>query len=224
MSIYAKLSKVQAELKAPKSQVNKFGGYNYRSCEDILEAVKPLLAKNELTLVLSDDVVQLGDRFYVKATAKIYDLTSDCEPIVVSAMAREEEIKKGMDGSQITGASSSYARKYALNGLFNIDDQKDSDATNTHGKETKIKEDRTTKEIKEDRTTNEESAMQLSSYPETITDEQKAEMKKLGVNIPNVLQLLNLPDIDTMSELQAHQIIEKKKQYLEKAKQQEANK
>ena len=134
MSIYAKLSKVQAELKAPKNQKNTFGGYNYRSCEDILEAVKPLLAKNELALVLSDEVVQLGDRYYVKAIAKLFDITSDSEPIVVSAMAREEETKKGMDGSQITGASSSYARKYALNGLFNIDDQKDSDITNKNDK------------------------------------------------------------------------------------------
>ena len=192
---------MQAELKAPKNQVNKFGGYNYRSCEDILEAVKPILVKNGLTLILSDDVVQLGDRFYVKATAKIYDVKEpQREPIIATALAREEDTKKGMDGAQITGASSSYARKYALNGLFNIDDQKDSDITN-NGKD----------EPKE--------ASELSSYPETITDEQKAEMKKLGVNIPNVLHLLNLPDIDTMSELQAHQIIEKKKQYIAKANQ-----
>ena len=201
MDILEKLSNVQAELKAPKGQWNDFGKYYYRSCEDILEAVKPLLNKNKLMLLLTDEVEHIGDKNYVKATAKIYDLQEpQREPIIATALAREDETKKGMDGAQITGASSSYARKYALNGLFNIDDQKDSDITN-NGKD----------EPKE--------ASELSAYAGTITDEQKAEMKKLSVNIPNVLQLLNLPDIDTMSELQAHQIIEKKKQYIAKANQ-----
>lgn len=133
MNIYEKLSAIQTELKAPKSQFNKFGGYNYRSCEDILEAVKPLCAKYKTTLVLEDEIVSIGTRYYVKATARLYDNDPQDQghiAVKAEACAREEESKKGMDGSQVTGASSSYARKYALNGLFSIDDAKDSDATN----------------------------------------------------------------------------------------------
>ena len=119
---------IQSELKAPKTQVNKFGGYKYRKAEDILEAVKPLLAKQKCTLIITDDIVLVGNRIYVKATATIKNEKGECE--TSTGWAREEETKKGMDASQITGASSSYARKYALNGLFAIDDNADSDATN----------------------------------------------------------------------------------------------
>ncbi len=126
-----KLIEVQAALKAPKSQRNSFGGYNYRSCEDILEAVKPLLSERGLTLTLSDEPVACGGRVYIKSTAS---LTDGGEAVAVTAYAREAEAKKGMDESQITGTASSYARKYALNGLFLIDDTKDADATNDHGK------------------------------------------------------------------------------------------
>lgn len=134
MNIYEKLSAIQTELKAPKNQFNKFGGYNYRSCEDILEAVKPLCAKYKTTLVLEDEIVSIGTRYYVKAIARLYDNDPQDQghiAVKAEAYAREEESKKGMDGSQVTGASSSYARKYALNGLFSIDDAKDSDTTNT---------------------------------------------------------------------------------------------
>lgn len=134
MSIYEKLSAIQAKLKAPKNQFNSFGNYNYRSCEDILEGVKPLLLEFNLTQTISDEIVLIGNRYYVKATVTITDL-EDLREISVSAYAREEESKKGMDGSQVTGSCSSYARKYALNGLYAIDDSKDSDATNTHGKD-----------------------------------------------------------------------------------------
>lgn len=119
---------IQSELKAPKSQFNKFGGYKYRKAEDILEAVKPLLNKQKCTLIITDDVVLIGNRIYVKATATIKNEKGECE--TTNGWAREEETKKGMDGSQITGASSSYARKYALNGLFAIDDNADYDTTN----------------------------------------------------------------------------------------------
>lgn len=119
------LQEIQKELKVPKGHRNTFGNYNYRNCEDILEAVKPLLG--ESVLILRDEVVQIGDRYYVKATALFYDkeLEEGCE--FVTAYARESEEKKGMDSAQITGAASSYARKYALNGLFLIDDTKDAD-------------------------------------------------------------------------------------------------
>lgn len=117
------LNKIQKELKAPKGQRNSFGNYNYRSCEDIVEAVKPLLGK--ATLTIADEIIHIGDRYYVKATAT---LSEGEKSISVSAFARESEDKKGMDSAQITGATSSYARKYALNGLFAIDDTKDADS------------------------------------------------------------------------------------------------
>lgn len=129
MEIYKKLLAIQSELKAPKSQYNNFGKYKYRNCEDILESLKPLLTKNEAVVTISDEIITVGQRFYLKATAKIFD-TQTGESIETTAYAREEETKKGMDGSQLTGCSSSYARKYALNGLFSIDDTKDSDFSN----------------------------------------------------------------------------------------------
>lgn len=157
MNIYEKLLKAQVELKAPKGQYNSFGKYKYRSCEDILEALKPVLDKFKLTLFISDEIIEVGGSYklekkdetvetvgrkYVKATITLVNIEKPDEQIQVSALAREEETKKGMDGSQITGASSSYARKYALNGMFMIDDTKDSDSTNTHGKEEKTEAER----------------------------------------------------------------------------------
>lgn len=129
---------IQSELKAPKSQFNKFGGYKYRKAEDILEAVKPLLNKQKCTLTITDDIVMVGNRIYVKATATIKNEKGEFE--TTTGWAREEETKKGMDGSQITGASSSYARKYALNGLFAIDDNADSDTTNDGQQQTQTQQ------------------------------------------------------------------------------------
>nr|DAX75104.1 MAG TPA: ERF superfamily protein [Caudoviricetes sp.] len=133
MSIYEKLCKIQTELKAPKGQRNNFGKYNYRSCEDILEALKPLLDKYEATINLSDNIVQVGERYYVSVVAKLTDAKTG-ESVMSTAFAREDESKKGMDASQLTGATSSYARKYALNGLLAIDDTKDSDYLNNGSK------------------------------------------------------------------------------------------
>lgn len=127
------LNTIQVRLNAPKSQFNKFGGYAYRSCEDILEAVKPLLKETGCTLNVTDEIVLIGNRFYVKATATIKNEKGESES--ATAYAREPEVKKGQDESQITGSASSYARKYSLNGLLCIDDNKDADATNTHDKE-----------------------------------------------------------------------------------------
>lgn len=132
MTIYEKLSQIQRELKAPKNQRNNFGNYNYRSCEDILEGVKPHL--EEFYLTINDEIVQVGERYYIKATAT---LSNGSESICNSAFAREPENKKGMDESQVTGASSSYARKYALNGLFAIDDTKDADSMDNTEKQVK---------------------------------------------------------------------------------------
>lgn len=135
MNIYEKLTQIQNELKAPKNQFNPFGNYNYRSCEDILEAVKPLLLKHKLTQIIDDDVKEINGRFYIKATITLFNSEKVEEAIIVSALAREEEKKKKMDSSQLTGSTSSYARKYALAGLYALDDTKDSDGLNTHGKE-----------------------------------------------------------------------------------------
>lgn len=128
--IYEKLGAIQQALKAPKDLENKFGGYKYRSAESILEAVKPLLSENKCVLLLRDALESIEGRVYIKATAQFFDAEAPEAFIEVTAFAREEESKKGMDASQVTGAASSYARKYALNGLFCIDDNKDSDLTN----------------------------------------------------------------------------------------------
>lgn len=135
MTVYEKLIKVQSDLKAPKSKYNSFGKYNYRSLEDILEGAKPLLDKYKATLVISDSIVQVGDRYYLNAEALFID-TETGDKITNSAMARESADKKGMDDSQITGTASSYARKYALNGLFLIDDTKDADTDENHVEKT----------------------------------------------------------------------------------------
>lgn len=126
MGIYAKLGTIQSRLSVPKNQRNNFGNYNYRSCEDITEAVKPYLKELNCALLMRDEIELVGDRFYVKATATLYD-TETGENVEVNAFAREPLQKRGMDDSQITGATSSYARKYALNGLFALDDNKDAD-------------------------------------------------------------------------------------------------
>ncbi len=133
-NIRQKLQGIQSSLKAPKGQTNTFGGYRYRSAEDILEALKPLLGEWGCSLVIQDEMVEVGGRVYVKASANLID--NDSESVLsTTAYAREAETKRGMDDAQITGSASSYARKYALNGLFAIDDTKDPDATNTHGKD-----------------------------------------------------------------------------------------
>lgn len=134
MNIKEKLMNLQKELKAPKGQHNSFGNYNYRSCEDILESVKPLLEKYKCVLTISDELVNIGDRYYIKAQATLADVESE-DMVSNFAYARESLDKKGMDESQITGATSSYARKYALNGMFCIDDTKDAD-TDEYQKQT----------------------------------------------------------------------------------------
>ena len=140
MNVYKKLLEVQTKLKAPKGQFNSFGKYNYRSCEDILESVKPILNESKATIIIKDTIKEIGGRIYVEATVIFIDIETG-EKIETTALAREEETKKGMDSSQLTGSTSSYARKYALNGMFCIDDTKDSDSTNKHGKEDEVKKE-----------------------------------------------------------------------------------
>ena len=211
LGMYARLVLLQNELKAPKSQMNKFGGYKYRNNEDILEAVKPLLKKYDFTLVLSDDVVMIGERYYVKVTAKLFDTTIEGLWIENSALAREEENKKGMDSSQITGASSSYARKYALNGLFAIDDTKDSDTTNDGKSETpKVDEngvsDRAKQEIAKARAKKVETpkveAKPLVDLPPFDEDyqveENQAVFSQSDLDMSNTLRVEDREDIEKL--------------------------
>ena len=185
-NIDERLIHIQGELKAPKSQENKFGGYKYRSCEDILEAVKPLLKKEKVTLTISDDIIEVGGRVYVKATATLSDGE---DTISTSAFAREAEMKKGMDDSQITGSASSYARKYALNGLFAIDDTKDADATNTHEK-------------------GKTEAQALDNRPATAA--QIMRIKDTIENIAGLLQYYKVTRLEELTFAQARDAIEKK--------------
>ena len=190
MSIYKKLSSVQSELKAPKGQFNNFGKYKYRNQEDILEALKPLLAKHELSLTIHDEVIEIQERVYIKAFVTLYDFEG--QSITVSAQAREEGSKKGMDASQVTGATSSYARKYALNGLFLIDDTKDADSQDnsekTVTKKTTAKakpaakdDDIMGKAIQYIKSSNNKTTAYnqiLKKYGDQLTDKQKEGIKK----------------------------------------------
>ena len=192
LSIYGKLSRIQTELKAPKGQTNAFGKYKYRSCEDIMEALKPHLAENNLAIILSDELVNIGDRYYIKATATLHDCESG-EVIFNSALAREEESKKGMDGSQVTGAASSYARKYALNGLLAIDDTKDSDTTNTHGKATpQTPQEATQEPVAKD------NPLANEFISEDEINALQGEFKRTGIHEPVILKEYNLELLSEM--------------------------
>ena len=192
------LRKVQSELKAPKGQYNSFGKYSYRSCEDILEAVKPLLDKYEATVSITDDVVLVGDRVYVKATATFVD--KDGKVIQSSAFAREPLARKGMDEAQVTGATSSYARKYALNGLFLIDDNKDADTD-----ENRNESDARSKASGSDTPKSDAPKVQRPNYSEeqlekmkkwtdgTFTEEELAEFRKrcCGADYADAIEDIN---------------------------------
>ena len=193
MNIYEKLSNIQQELKAPKGQRNSFGNYNYRSCEDILEAVKPLCLKNKCSLILNDTLENIGNRYYIKATARLIDIEDGISSVENNAYAREEEVKKGMDGSQITGTASSYARKYALNGLFNIDDTKDAD-TDAYTKRTR------------------ETELNIPDIADEITanDSQLKIIKGLVKDIPTMLEYYNITKLEDLTMNQAKEIIDKK--------------
>lgn len=204
-TITQKLATIQQKLKAPKGQYNSFGKYAYRNAEDILEAVKPLCAETGTLVLLSDEIINIGSRFYVKATAALIDAETQAQ-ITVSANAREEEEKKGMDGSQVTGASSSYARKYALNGLFAIDDTKDSDTTNT--------------------TDADKNAAKAKQTPLVATKEQLAEAAALGVDLEQTAAWYNKKMRTALSPAQlpydiVQKVITKKKEALVEAEAQE---
>lgn len=170
------LNTIQSLLKAPKEQYNKFGNYKYRNCEDILEAVKPLLFSQSCTLTISDEIVMIGTRYYVRATATIKNANGETE--TTTAYAREDESKKGMDASQITGSTSSYARKYALNGLFCIDDTKDYDSLNNECQSNNQLEKDNRKLLPKDKFNNED----LMKWIYKELEKAKSENKRLSLS------------------------------------------
>lgn len=186
MSVFDKLLNVQFELKAPKGQTNSFGKYKYRSCEDILEAVKPILKKHNASIYISDTLELTGERYYVKATATFIDAETG-ETISNTAYARESAEKKGMDDSQVTGATSSYARKYALNGLLLIDDTKDADTDEYRNQQSRGQKKET------------------EGYPDKATM-IKAISKKYPVGSPNLQQLLDMFHVGKLEDASDDQI------------------
>ena len=196
MSLSEKLSRIQTTLKAPKNLYNKFGKYKYRNAEGICEAVKPYLEQNKCYMVLKDDMLELGRRFYIRATATLYDTESD-DCIKATAFAREAESKKGMDESQITGAASSYARKYALNGLFLLDDTKDADSNeySEQGKEN-------TDENKEA----EQRQVELSKISEIKGKSLEERGRKEGIELSKLIRLYKVSSLSDLSELQFRNI------------------
>jgi len=191
MNIFEKLSAIQNELKAPKNQYNSFGKYNFRSCEDILEGVKPLCRKYRTTLIIGDTLELIGDRYYIKAMATLYDLDSD-KSISNIAYARESENKTGMDASQITGATSSYARKYALNGLFCIDDTKDADTDEYQNQ---------TKEQPKKQAVSKATKKQIELINELFNEEE----------IIKALDLVKKENIEDLTIVEASNLISKRK-------------
>ena len=193
MELKEKLSLIQNEMKVPKNQRNNFGNYNYRNAEDILETAKPICKEHKTTLVVFDEMVCIGERYYVKAIAKLLDWESDIE-ITATAYAREAESKKGMDDSQVTGSTSSYARKYALNGLFNIDDTKDSDFTNTHGKDKKQANDQ-------------QQGLRITQVQKDKIIKAIAQSK---IDLDGLKEYYKIKSVDELDHLQAQSIIDKK--------------
>ena len=205
MSLYERLSNIQMELKAPKNQYNSFGKYKYRSCEDILEGVKPVCNKYRVTLVIKDEISSLpkNDRVYVKAIATLYDWDSD-NSISNYAYAREEETKKGMDSSQVTGATSSYARKYALNGLFNIDDTKDAD-TDAYANQTNYKNKRQQSQAKTQQSSTKAKKEEITR--ESMLEYLGAMYKEYKENVAMYIKpLLKANNVKVVSELNNEQL------------------
>lgn len=199
MNIYEKLAIIQQELKAPKNQYNDFGNYSYRSCEDILEGLKPCLQKVKAVVTISDDLVLVGDRYYIKATATIFDCEGEGS-VSNTAYARETESRPKMDVSQITGSASSYARKYALNGLFCIDDVKDADSRNNQ------KDNEEQKKIDEKKAEAEKQQIATSKIDEVKQKALLARCEKEGVPAEKIHRLYKVSSFADISEIQFRNI------------------
>ena len=195
--MFRKLMNIQTKIKAPKNLYNSFGKYKYRNAEGICEAVKPYLAEENCSLTLADEIIEVGGRVYVKATATLFDNESE-KCISVSALAREAEEKKGMDESQITGTASSYARKYAFNGLFLLDDTKDADS-DEHHVEAEEKKKRAKEEEAHDKAVEDISKMKISKIKvDALAEKAVAD----GVPLRRICTLYKVADIESMNEKQ----------------------
>ena len=219
MNVYEKLQRVQSGLKAPKNQYNKFGNYFYRNCEDIQEAAKPLLQEVKAALIVGDELMLIGDRYYIRATARFVDCESG-ETVDNTAYAREEQEKKGMDASQVTGSTSSYARKYALNGLFCIDDVKDADnrdntaekgRTSGNGAKsgTKTSEKQTPGKLAGTKSGTPVSSAPCAAGAEKVTPAMMESVKSLvekysakGLKMEKILKMYSISDIKEMNVVQ----------------------
>ena len=195
MTVFEKLAVIQQELIAPKNQYNSFGKYNYRSCEDILEGLKPCLKKVNAAVTVSDELVQIGDRYYIKATATLHDAESG-QSVSNTAYAREDEGKKGMDVSQVTGATSSYARKYALNGLFCIDDVKDADTRDNRQNEAE----------EQKKAEAEQKKIENSVITDVKVKVLEARCEKEGVDVDKILKLYKISSLAELTELKFRNI------------------
>jgi hypothetical protein len=214
MTLKEKLMNVQAELKAPKNLRNNFGGYNYRNAESILEALKPLLVKYKATVTITDTIEVIGDRIYVKATATIYDVenkNNDADIIIATAYAREADSKKGMDDAQVTGATSSYARKYALNGLFLLDDTQDVD---TEAYQKAEKSAQSALKAKNNKTTPKQESKPTEAKPEPaevipLTEEELLFLSSRykGDNLTKLLEYYNIEDISQIGAEEGRNLI-----------------
>ena len=205
-----KLMEIQTKIKAPKNLYNSFGKYKYRNAEGICEAVKPYLAETKCMLTLSDEIIEVGGRVYVKATATLRDIETS-ESVSVSAMAREADEKKGMDESQITGTASSYARKYALNGLFLLDDTKDADS-DEHHVETEEKKKRAKEEEEHEKAVEDIGKMKISKIKvDALADKAVAD----GVPLKRILDLYKVPDLESMTEKQYRNCMDNWKKIVE---------
>lgn len=209
MGVNEKLLAVQAELKAPKNQYNSFGKYKYRSCEDILEGVKPVFKKYNASLFISDSIETVGERYYVKATATFIDVETG-ESIINTAFARESADKKGMDDSQVTGATSSYARKYALNGLFLIDDTKDAD-TNEYTEQQTRQSKKKTDKTPQNNVPTEDQMNQTQNYPprEEMLNVAKSHYPDGSDALNSLLKLWNINSLDKATDAQLMVIFNK---------------
>lgn len=196
-NVLGKLLKIQCGLKVPKNKYSEFGNFHFRSCEDILEAAKPICEENGCVITLYDEITQVGDRYYVKATATIFDIESE-ESFVTSAWAREEEVKPKLDRSQTTGSASSYARKYALNALLAIDDTADADTLNDAEQKEKQKEKKTGyKPVQKQPTSSTQYAQQTSK---TITEAQRKRLFALG-NEPDIRAVMKEYNIEHTTDI-----------------------
>lgn len=216
--IYQKLAEIQNDLFVPKGQHNDYGNYSYRSCEDVLKAVKPICKEKGCVLFITNEMEVIGDRNYVKAIVRLVEIETG-EQLESTAHAREEENKKGMDGSQITGAASSYARKYALAGMFCIDNEKDSDATNDHGKGARQdktddqKNEALKKSVDKDKLPTKDGKVSKEQW-----DKLNAEMERTGIDAKVVTSMFNVKDIKDMTEAQVITALNKFAKTKDKAK------